>query len=582
MADMAGQHRDADKLRRRTHLPRDSQGFIRVQWLENFFETLYASNERINIPYTVVFQYRRIYAAYYTDADGYVQKIDKIADLGPEQVIEVLRKLGKKHGGASQMGCRAYYVYSKKQDETFPMTEATSSLSVEYFDDSSLTHFLTYRGKENNGMLQQFQEPVGSVATIRAYWTAHYCQLETRMNVHKTDDTSIPLEQRAVTFEGELYHSRSFPISSKVEGRIKDLINRMVGYLTDCLPANVKIQLMMLNFRIGANGKIWFLYCNCLKLYDESLESIGYGRDSQGVRPNSAKLVEASIPPQGLSVRASKKRLGIVCPSTDTRLGPFEKYKVKVQAIFLHFLWHGPTEAWAKLGRSVPDIPLENGKDPGMHAHILRVFLTMDLRPSPLGRPFFWNAEIDEKSLKERDPARWTAGTKEAHADAEKVMEKVFLEKPDIKAAYKYWEATMVFLISQEQDNLTQENFRQQRIRPAFLQSELHCCEHALLVYNSTMEEVLEVPHPPILLLRAHVPISGPDCVGCAASRRSGSACTASGRRPLRLKGRPGLLRSLPARVRCAVLTRPFAGYQEPYGRAPAGSAHSILRFCYA
>lgn len=76
-----------EKMRRRTHLPRDWQGLIRLPWLENFYETLYASNERgIYIPYTVVFQYRRIYAAYFTDSDGYVQKIDKIADLGPDQV----------------------------------------------------------------------------------------------------------------------------------------------------------------------------------------------------------------------------------------------------------------------------------------------------------------------------------------------------------------------------------------------------------------------------------------------------------------------------------------------------------------
>ena len=39
-------HAGSDKVRRKTHLPRDPHGFIRVQWLENFYETLYASNER--------------------------------------------------------------------------------------------------------------------------------------------------------------------------------------------------------------------------------------------------------------------------------------------------------------------------------------------------------------------------------------------------------------------------------------------------------------------------------------------------------------------------------------------------------
>jgi len=35
-------------------------------------------------------QYRRIYAAYYTDNEGYVQKVDKIAELGPDQVHSLL------------------------------------------------------------------------------------------------------------------------------------------------------------------------------------------------------------------------------------------------------------------------------------------------------------------------------------------------------------------------------------------------------------------------------------------------------------------------------------------------------------
>jgi hypothetical protein len=38
------------------------------------------------------------------------------------------------------------------------------------------------------------------------------------------------------------------------------------------------------------------------------------------------------------------------------------------------------------------------------------------------------------------------------------------------RAAYRYWKANMVWLISQELETLTQENFRQERKRPAFLQ----------------------------------------------------------------------------------------------------------------
>jgi hypothetical protein len=517
-----------DKVRRKSHLPRDSQGFIRTQWLENFYETLYASNEPgIHIPYTVVFQYRRIYAAYYTDNEGFVQKIDKIADLGPEHVIAGVRELspgGAKRGSEYRnvpLGCRAYYVYAKKSEDSFPITEANPDLSVEYFDDNSLTHFLTYRGKENNGVLQQFQEmSTPAVATIRAYWTEYYCNLETRMNLNRSDDPHVSLAERAVTFDGELHHSAPYPLSSRVESRIKEVISRIVGHVKDCLPSNVSIQLMVLNFRLGPKGKIWFLYCNTLKLYDSSLDFLGYGRDSDGLRPNSAKLVEASIPPPGL--RGSKKRRGLVCPSCEVRLGPFDKYRVSIQQIFIHFLWHGPKEAWARLGRKVPTIPLEYGRDPQLPADTLRLFLTMDLRPSPVGKPFIWNGLIDSKTLKEfardQDTAiktaaanaqqkgeafrreyqcvnqdRSTAESREAHANLDKELERIYLAKPHIKAAYRYWKATMIWLISQELETLTQENFRQERKRPLFLTAEINCCEKAMLAYNRTYEEMLEV-----------------------------------------------------------------------------------------
>ena len=220
MADQSQtrQEQPQDRMRRRSHLPRDAQGCVRLQWLENFFETLYASNEKVNIPYTVVFQYRRIYAAYFTDSEGYVQKIDKIADLSPEQVIEGLKttnaKDSKRRSSKSPMA-RAYYIYQKRSDDLAQASDG--DLSVEYFDDQSLAYFLTYRSKEDNGIVQQFMEPTTvNVSAIRAYWTPHFCQLETRMNVNRADDAHVPMQRRAVTFEGEHHHSQPFPLSSKL------------------------------------------------------------------------------------------------------------------------------------------------------------------------------------------------------------------------------------------------------------------------------------------------------------------------------------------------------------------------------
>jgi hypothetical protein len=204
-------------------------------------------------------------------------------------------------------------------------------------------------------------------------------------------------------------------MGSRVKSRIEKVISRIVGYVQECLPQSVRIQLLILNLKMGADGKIWFLYCNSLKLYDASIDNIhgtGTGRDAEHLRPNSARLVEASIPPPG--VRGSRKRKGLVCPSTDTRLGPFDKYKVPVHQVMIHFLWHGTRQAWAMLGRVFPpNIPLEHGNyagTDGVRGDILRFFVTMDLRPPPVGLPFVWNAPLDDVSRKQSDVAKWSVG----------------------------------------------------------------------------------------------------------------------------------------------------------------------------
>jgi hypothetical protein len=220
---------------------------------------------------------------------------------------------------------------------------------------------------------------------------------------------------------------------------------------------------MILNFKVGAAGKIWFLYCNAIRLHDQAQPMLRHGREPVGTgRPGSARLVEACIPPPGY--RGSKKRHGLVCPSTETRLGPYDTYKVSVQQVFSHFLWHGPARAWMMFNRPAPTIELEFGQDPdpsGKFSRCLRGLLTMDLRPLPQGLPFLWNAPLDKVSASERDTRRWSQECREAHSRLENEFDVLLNEQHELKVMYRYWETTMVFLISQEHESLTLENFHQ-------------------------------------------------------------------------------------------------------------------------
>ncbi len=96
------------------------------------------------------------------------------------------------------------------------------------------THICT--GKENNGILQQFLLPsTPCVSTIRAYWTSHYCNIESRINNHPVDALQVPIGQRLVTFEGDLYHSLPNPMGSRVKSRIQKVISKIVGYVQVCI-----------------------------------------------------------------------------------------------------------------------------------------------------------------------------------------------------------------------------------------------------------------------------------------------------------------------------------------------------------
>jgi hypothetical protein len=58
----------------------------------------------------------------------------------------------------------------------------------------------------------------------------------------------------------------------------------------------------------------------------------------------------------------------------------------------------------------------------------------------------------------------------------------------------------MVWLISQEIESLSQENFRQERKRPLFLRAEINCCEKAMLAYNDTYEEILDLERKRLII----------------------------------------------------------------------------------
>ena len=79
--------------------------------------------------------------------------------------------------GPKKHDCVAYYISYAKG------AKGMRTAKIEYFDDKGLENFFLNRPKENNGIVQKFEDSTSPYNTLlRAYWTPHKLQLQQRVN----------------------------------------------------------------------------------------------------------------------------------------------------------------------------------------------------------------------------------------------------------------------------------------------------------------------------------------------------------------------------------------------------------------
>ena len=106
-------------------------------------------------------KYQRPCAWFTSSPEGELIKRSDTKELDPH-VIKRQFCEGSKHD------CVAYYVSYGKG------AKGNRTAKIEYFDDKGLENFLLNRPKENNGIVQKFEEPTSPCnSLIRAYWTPH-------------------------------------------------------------------------------------------------------------------------------------------------------------------------------------------------------------------------------------------------------------------------------------------------------------------------------------------------------------------------------------------------------------------------
>jgi len=119
-----------------------------------------------------------------------------------------------------------------------------------------------------DGILQKFIDPKGdSNFIIRLQWSPKLCILEKKINNKKIYDKRFNLYERAVTYDGEEFQTETEAIrGNNLPDRFEKIGSNISSHISNITLERIKIIRMILNFKIGKNDKIYFLWCSSLRI----------------------------------------------------------------------------------------------------------------------------------------------------------------------------------------------------------------------------------------------------------------------------------------------------------------------------
>jgi len=233
-------------------LPLEGDGVIR-----NLLHFLWAKDEldegpRINIPDTVIYEFRQPAIWYFTSKNGQIKKKGKY-NLSNIRIEEAFTR---KAIGSDII---AYYLSTNVE---------TGKTTIEYFDRATLRDFLYNREKVDNGILQKFVEPRGTKNDmIQGIWSPKILLLERRENKYKLIDQRYSLYEKAVTYEGPMHYSTAMPVrGSSLPLMVQDICEKVVDHVGEVSFRKCNISRMAINFKVDANDRVWLLWCSSLRL----------------------------------------------------------------------------------------------------------------------------------------------------------------------------------------------------------------------------------------------------------------------------------------------------------------------------
>jgi hypothetical protein len=218
--------------------------------LDSFFYYLWIKNpdmklDEFRIPDTVIYRYSQPRAWYFTSRQGLIKRKSKEKLTAQNIEAEFAKNI-------SDSGIVATYTC---------INSINGPKVIEYFGLPELRHFLNAHSKMEDGILQKFIDPKGNKNfVIQTVWSPSVLICEMRENLKDLYELKYDMYERAVTYEGEEFHTRMVPMKGKgLKKHLKRVIDKIVEHIGRVSSGSIRITRLVLQFKLDFNENLWLL-----------------------------------------------------------------------------------------------------------------------------------------------------------------------------------------------------------------------------------------------------------------------------------------------------------------------------------
>ena len=316
-------------------------------------DTIFNTDPYIIIPQTILYKYQKPCYWYFTSViDGKLKKKSS-GKVNSTHIREVFSK------NISKSGIIAYYIYKKNKiiskyecdRPTFEKRIKTlfdkepdedpnkGNYIIEYFDLKKFDEFLNNKFSFEDGILQKFVDPKGdNNSTFRLTWSPKLCLFEKCTNIRKITDSKYDMYERAVTYDGEEFQTKTEPLKgSNLPDRIEKIGMSIANHVSNITLEKIKIVRMILNFKIDKKDRIIFLWCSSLRI-ENGLDKRTFN-DSKRVKEVDINKIKVRSPEDinlfkyNINGKPIKPHKDAVCLNCGEKIESYRLYEINFKTL---------------------------------------------------------------------------------------------------------------------------------------------------------------------------------------------------------------------------------------------------------